>query len=313
MCLIVLPELGFAVAQSTVAKYMVRKSDPSGQSWGTFLRNHAPHIAAIESIRGPSPPPARRTCSFGSGAASRSSSPRLIVERASPVIFDTAARPPQPALRTSPAANNRRPRSSSFEPTVSHHCQIAFSSIMRPTYTRSPRTGIPQAQVTPPHDRCSEVLKQSCVLSPTDRLASWRHLAIDEHGDRPLSGDFEHLLDHVAARTVECDHHDVRSKLHQASANSGSTATCTMPLPAARRRWQRAHDQYRSLRWKERLPKLSGPARGLRQRLRQRVPVARTITKSPCPVMRRSAISTRACPQLPDSQASNCVIHGGSA
>jgi hypothetical protein len=41
-------KLGFAVAQSTVAKYMARKSDPSGQSWGTFLRNHAPQIAAMD-------------------------------------------------------------------------------------------------------------------------------------------------------------------------------------------------------------------------------------------------------------------------
>ena len=41
-------KLGFVVAQSTVAKYMVRKSDPSGQSWGAFLRNHAPHIAAMD-------------------------------------------------------------------------------------------------------------------------------------------------------------------------------------------------------------------------------------------------------------------------
>ena len=41
-------KLGFVVAQSTVAKYMVRKSDPSGQSWGTFLHNHAPHIAAMD-------------------------------------------------------------------------------------------------------------------------------------------------------------------------------------------------------------------------------------------------------------------------
>ena len=39
-------KLGFAVAQSTVAKYMAKKGDPSGQSWGTFLRNHMPHIAA---------------------------------------------------------------------------------------------------------------------------------------------------------------------------------------------------------------------------------------------------------------------------
>src|SRR5260370_30242616 len=27
---------------------MVKKGDPSGQSWSTFLRNHAPHIAAMD-------------------------------------------------------------------------------------------------------------------------------------------------------------------------------------------------------------------------------------------------------------------------
>jgi transposase InsO family protein len=43
-----LPKLGFAVAQSTVAKYMAKRGDPSGQSWGTFLHNHAPHIAAMD-------------------------------------------------------------------------------------------------------------------------------------------------------------------------------------------------------------------------------------------------------------------------
>src|SRR6266545_8219660 len=41
-------KLGFAVAQSTVAKYMAKKGEPSGQSWGTFLRNHMPHIAAMD-------------------------------------------------------------------------------------------------------------------------------------------------------------------------------------------------------------------------------------------------------------------------
>jgi len=41
-------KLSFEVAQSTVAKYMARKGDPGGQSWGTFLRNHAPHIAAMD-------------------------------------------------------------------------------------------------------------------------------------------------------------------------------------------------------------------------------------------------------------------------
>src|SRR5213075_162136 len=35
-------KLGFAVAQSTVAKYMAGRADPSGQRWSTFLRNHSP-------------------------------------------------------------------------------------------------------------------------------------------------------------------------------------------------------------------------------------------------------------------------------
>jgi hypothetical protein len=43
-------KLGFAVAQSTVGKYMAKKGDPSGQSWGTFLRNHMPHIAAMDLL-----------------------------------------------------------------------------------------------------------------------------------------------------------------------------------------------------------------------------------------------------------------------
>jgi transposase InsO family protein len=43
-------KLGFAVAQSTVAKYMAKKGDPSGQSWGTFLRNHMPHVAAMDLL-----------------------------------------------------------------------------------------------------------------------------------------------------------------------------------------------------------------------------------------------------------------------
>jgi transposase InsO family protein len=42
-------KLGFAVAQSTVAKYMASiDGRPCGQSWGTFLRNHLPQIAAMD-------------------------------------------------------------------------------------------------------------------------------------------------------------------------------------------------------------------------------------------------------------------------
>jgi hypothetical protein len=41
-------KLGFEVAQSSVAKYMVKRHGPPSQGWRTFLRNHAPDIAAMD-------------------------------------------------------------------------------------------------------------------------------------------------------------------------------------------------------------------------------------------------------------------------
>ena len=41
-------KLGFDVAQSTVARYMAKHQGPPSQTWRTFLRNHAPDIAAID-------------------------------------------------------------------------------------------------------------------------------------------------------------------------------------------------------------------------------------------------------------------------
>jgi len=41
-------KLGFAVAQSTIAKYMVWNVGPSDQRRATFLRNHGPHIASMD-------------------------------------------------------------------------------------------------------------------------------------------------------------------------------------------------------------------------------------------------------------------------
>ena len=41
-------KLGFEVAQSSVAKYMVKRARPPSQGWRTFLRNHAPEIAAMD-------------------------------------------------------------------------------------------------------------------------------------------------------------------------------------------------------------------------------------------------------------------------
>jgi transposase InsO family protein len=41
-------KLGFEVAQSSVAKYMVKRCGPPSQRWRAFLRNHAPDIAAMD-------------------------------------------------------------------------------------------------------------------------------------------------------------------------------------------------------------------------------------------------------------------------
>ena len=41
-------KLGFEVAQSSVAKYMVKRRRPPSQGWRTFLRNHAPEVAAMD-------------------------------------------------------------------------------------------------------------------------------------------------------------------------------------------------------------------------------------------------------------------------
>jgi len=45
-------KLGFEVAQSTVAKYMVKRSGPASQGWRTFLQNHAPSIGDRDRIYG---------------------------------------------------------------------------------------------------------------------------------------------------------------------------------------------------------------------------------------------------------------------
>jgi transposase InsO family protein len=41
-------KLGFEVAQSSVAKYMVKRRGPPSQGWRTFLCNHAPEVAAMD-------------------------------------------------------------------------------------------------------------------------------------------------------------------------------------------------------------------------------------------------------------------------
>jgi transposase InsO family protein len=43
-------KLGFEVAQSSVAKYMVKRRGPPSQRWRTFLHNHAPDIATMDLL-----------------------------------------------------------------------------------------------------------------------------------------------------------------------------------------------------------------------------------------------------------------------
>jgi Integrase core domain len=46
-------KLGIEVAQSSVAKYIIKRPGPPSQGWGTFLRNHAPDIAAMDLFVAP--------------------------------------------------------------------------------------------------------------------------------------------------------------------------------------------------------------------------------------------------------------------
>jgi hypothetical protein len=47
-------KLGFEVAQSSVAKYMIRRPTSPSQGWLTFLRNHSTQIAAMDPFVAPS-------------------------------------------------------------------------------------------------------------------------------------------------------------------------------------------------------------------------------------------------------------------
>ena len=49
-----LPKLGFDIAQSSVAKYMIRRPASPSQGWLTFLRNHSTQIAATDLFVVPS-------------------------------------------------------------------------------------------------------------------------------------------------------------------------------------------------------------------------------------------------------------------
>jgi hypothetical protein len=46
-------KLGFEVALSSVAKYMVKRRGPPSQGWRTFLQNHVPDIAAMDLFVAP--------------------------------------------------------------------------------------------------------------------------------------------------------------------------------------------------------------------------------------------------------------------
>ena len=59
-------KLGFEVAQSSVAKYMVKRRGPPSPGWRAFLRNHAPDIAAIDLFVAR---PLASTCSTSSSSS----------------------------------------------------------------------------------------------------------------------------------------------------------------------------------------------------------------------------------------------------
>jgi hypothetical protein len=64
-------KLGFEVAQSSVAKYMVKRRGPPTQGWRTFLCNHAPDIAAMDWFTVPTIGFDQWTAETSSGSTSR--------------------------------------------------------------------------------------------------------------------------------------------------------------------------------------------------------------------------------------------------
>jgi hypothetical protein len=50
-------KLGIDVCQATVAKYLVRRSQPPSQTWRTFLRNHVGQIVAADFLSSRPRPP----------------------------------------------------------------------------------------------------------------------------------------------------------------------------------------------------------------------------------------------------------------
>ena len=129
---------------------------------GSTRRSRSASRLASRSVSGRGPPPSRRTRPPRGGGASRSFSPRPIVERASPVICETAASPPRPAARASLAANTRRPRSSRFEPSASHRCSIPPGRSCRNGNAQLPRQGIPQTCLS--HSAAASRLPSNSVI-----------------------------------------------------------------------------------------------------------------------------------------------------
>src|SRR5208337_1297907 len=90
-----------------------------------------------------------------------------MVERARPVISETASSPPHPAARTSPAANTRRPRSSSLEPTA--FCGLPFRLRQEPGYSIAPAY---VSAVTYTTWSCKDLANESLRLSAALGTAS---------------------------------------------------------------------------------------------------------------------------------------------
>jgi hypothetical protein len=97
----------------TLSGIVVALALGSPRSLGETSASKSSSSVAFVATRDLRPPPGRRTRSDDSPDAQASSfKPRPIVLAAIPVARETPAMPPYPAARASPAAKDRRPRSS---------------------------------------------------------------------------------------------------------------------------------------------------------------------------------------------------------
>ena len=104
---------------------------------GSTSASNAASSAGSVAVSGLRPPPSRRTRPSGTSPASSSATPWEILDRDAPLAWATAAIPPWPSERASPASTNRCCRSSRCGNTAANFARNDSTTSARTATTTS--------------------------------------------------------------------------------------------------------------------------------------------------------------------------------